>query len=88
MVSTKPGTYSGVPGMAWKGTLRKPLYPDTAMSHETIPAIATRIEHWHASFLDANREFSESDTCSPTFLIFVSCETMPSSAIQLPALPA
>jgi hypothetical protein len=25
MVSTKPGTYSGVPGMAWKGTLRKPL---------------------------------------------------------------
>jgi hypothetical protein len=58
------------------------------MSHETMPAITIRIEHWATSVLSVSREFSELDTCSPTFLIVFSCETMPSSAIHLPALPA
>jgi hypothetical protein len=58
------------------------------MSHETIPAITTRIEHWATSFPYASREFSELDTCSPSFLILVSCETMLRPAIRLSALPA
>ena len=72
--------------MAWEGTSVN--LPYVAMSHETIPAITTRIEHWATSFLDASREISELDNCSPTFLIVVPCETMPSSAILLSALPA
>ena len=67
---SKPGTYSGVPGISWKVTLRKPT-PYAAMSPATIPAITTRIEHWATSVLNSGREISELDTCSPTFLIVV-----------------
>jgi hypothetical protein len=29
------------------------VYPDTAMSHEMIPAITTRIEYWATNFLNS-----------------------------------
>jgi hypothetical protein len=29
------------------------VYPDTAMSHEMIPAITTRIEYWATSLLNS-----------------------------------
>ena len=63
-------------------------YPYAAMSHETIPAITTRIEYWATSLLNSAREISESGTCSPNFLSVVSHETTLSSAIQPSALPA
>ena len=72
--------------MAWEGTSVK--LPYVAMSHETIPAITTRIEHWATSFLNASRAFSELDSCSPTFLTVVPCETKLTPAILLSPLPA
>jgi hypothetical protein len=72
--------------MSWEGTSVK--LPYVAMSHETIPAITTRIEHWATSFLYASRELSELDSCSPTFLTVVPCETKLSPTILLSPLPA
>ena len=59
-------------------------YPYAAMSHETIPAITTRSEHWPTSLITSGRESSSSRSLSPfssteyissmsTDLIYVSC---------------
>ena len=40
--------------------------PYAAMSHETIPAITTRIEHWATSLLTSGRESSSSLSLSPS----------------------
>jgi hypothetical protein len=49
-------------------------YPYAAMSHETIPAITTRIEHWPTSLLNSGRESSSSLSLSSssTDLIYFS----------------
>ena len=58
------------------------------MSHETIPAITTRIEHWAPSFLDSGHEIPEPGIGPPTFLSVIPYGMTPISATGLSALPA
>ena len=63
-------------------------YAYVAMSHETIPAITTRIEHWAPSLLASGREILEPGICPPTFLSVIPFGMTLISATGLSALPA